>query len=116
MSGKIQNNVITVRQGDSFALKLQISDENGPVNLSNAELVMQVRNANDVLMFEVIGVIADCENDKMVLLITPEQTNIAVGEYKCDIQLNGSDGSVHTIFPANINQTGVFVITPQVTR
>lgn len=116
MSGKINNNIITVRQGDSFALNLQINDENGPVDLSQAELSMQVRNTKDALMFEVIGTKVDSVNGKMVLLITPEQTNIAVGNYKCDIQLVGADGSVNTIFPADINQTGTFVVTEQVTR
>jgi hypothetical protein len=116
MSGKIQNNIITVRQGDSFALNLQINDENGPVDLSGAELSMQVRNSDDLLMFEVQGTTVSSEEGKMVILLTPGQTNIAVGEYKCDIQLLGSDGSVNTIFPANINQIGAFIVTEQVTR
>lgn len=116
MSGKINNNVITVRQGDSFALNLQINDENGPADLSDAELIMQVRNSGDALMFELVGEKVDATQGKMALLLTPAQTNIAVGEYKCDIQLTGADGSVNTIFPANIHQIGVFVITEQVTR
>ena len=116
MSGKIQNNIITVRQGDSFALKIQVDSDNGAVDLSEADLRMQVRNQNDALMFEVVGTLADGQTDKMLILLTPNETNIAVGEYKCDIQLITNDGNVHTIFPANINQIGVFVITPQVTR
>lgn len=116
MTGTINNNVITVRQGDSFALNLQISDKNGPADLTSAELTMQVRDSGNALMFEVIGERVDAEQGKMVLLITPANTNIAVGEYKCDIQLVGADGSVNTIFPANINQVGTFVITEQVTR
>lgn len=116
MSGQIHNNIITVRQGDSFALNLQISDENGAADLTGAELIMQVRNSNDALMFEVVGNAVDLENGKMVLLITPVNTNIAVGEYKCDIQLVSADGSVNTIFPANVNQIGTFIITEQVTR
>ncbi len=116
MTGTINNNVIMVRQGDSFALNLQVNDEKGPADLTGAELTMQVRNSNDALMFEVIGEQVDIKQGKMVLLITPAQTNIAVGEYKCDIQLIGSDGSVNTVFPANVNQIGTFVITEQVTR
>ena len=68
MSGKIENNIITVRHGDSFALNLQISDNNGIVDLSNAELLMQVRNQNDALMFEAIGVLADGKTDKSPLV------------------------------------------------
>ena len=95
MTGTINNNVITVRQGDSFALNLQINDENGPVDLTGSELSMQVRNANDALMFEVSGTLVDVQNGKSAILLTPAQTNIAVGEYKCDIQLLGIDGSVN---------------------
>jgi len=116
MSGKINNNIITVRQGDSFALNLQICDERGPIDLTNSELIMQVRNANDELMFEILGTAVDIEKGKSVILLTPQQTNIAVGQYKCDIQLTTSDGSVNTVFPADINKIGVFVVTEQVTR
>lgn len=116
MSGKISNNIITVRQGDSFALNLQICDENGPVDLSNSELIMQVRNASDALMFEITGTAVDAQKGKSAIILTPQQTNIAVGQYKCDIQLTTSDGSVNTIFPADVNKIGVFAVTEQVTR
>lgn len=116
MSGKISNNVITVRQGDSFALNLQICNEQGSVDLSDSELIMQVRNHNDALMFEICGTIVDSQNGKYAIILTPQQTNIAVGQYKCDIQLTTSDGSVNTVFPADINKIGVFSVTEQVTR
>ena len=116
MSGKINNNVIIVRQGDSFALNLQICDEKGPVDLTGSELTMQVRNANDALMFEIAGTSVDSEQGKSVIILTPQQTNIAVGDYKTDIQLTTVDGSVNTIWPANVNQIGVFRITEQVTK
>ena len=116
MSGKISNNIITVRQGDSFTLNLQINDEHGLVDLSDSELIMQVRGNNDVLVFEVLGTPVDLEHGKTAIILTPLQTNIAVGQYKCDIQLTTKDGSVNTIFPADVNQIGVFSVTEQVTR
>lgn len=115
MSGRIINNLMEVRQGDSFAIMLQIFANEKSVALSDCVVRMQVRDKQNAIMFEVLGVAADAENGKMVLSITPEQSNIAVGDYKCDIQLETEDGSVNTIWPLNVNQIGVFRVTPQVT-
>lgn len=115
MSGRIINNLIEVRQGDSFNIMLQVSSKGKPADLSDSTIRMQVRNEQNEMMFELLGKIADEENGKLVLSITPEQSNIEIGDYKCDIQLETADGSVNTIFPLNVNQIGVFRITPQVT-
>ena len=78
---------------------------------------MQVRDkeSNNV-MFEVSGTAVDAEHGKMALLIEPNNTNIPVGDYVTDIQVTTADGSVNTIFPANVNQVATFRITPQVTE
>ncbi len=115
MSGRIINNLIEVRQGDSFNIMFNVSLNGAPADLSDSTIRMQVRNEQNEMMFELLGKIVDEENGKLVLCITPEQSNIAVGDYKCDIQLETADGSVNTIFPLNVNQIGVFRITPQVT-
>ena len=116
MSGTIIGNVITVRQGDSFVINLSIRHECKPVDLTGAELLMQVRDSENNIMFELSGTAVDVKNGKMALLLSPEQTGIAVGDYVTDIQLTTSDGSVNTIFPANVNQIGKFRITEQVTQ
>jgi len=116
MTGRMIKNLIEVRQGDSFNINLQIFQEGKPVNLTGFSLLMQVRDNDNNLIFSVYGIGVDTANGKMALLLTPEHTKIAVGDYKTDIQLSGSDGSVNTIFPANVNQVAVFRITPQITE
>ena len=116
MTGRIIKNLIEVRQGDSFPINLQISKNNKPVDLTGFSLLMQVRDKDNNLMFAIKGTEVEATNGKIALLITPEQTKIAVGDYYTDIQLTGADGSVNTIFPANVNQVATFRITPQVTE
>lgn len=115
MSGTINNNLITVRQGDSFAINLEIKNKCKPVNLTGATLLMQARDEGGNVMFSLTGTAVDALKGKIALLLTPTQTNIAVGDYKTDIQLTGADGSVNTIWPANVNQIGTLRITEQVT-
>ncbi|MBR1915333.1 MAG: hypothetical protein IJ830_02705 [Alphaproteobacteria bacterium] len=116
MSGMIQNNVISVRQGDSFALNFELREKCLPVDLTGATMLMQVRDENDNLMFSLSGTAVDVKDGKMALLFTPAQTSIPVGDYNTDIQVTLADGSVNTIFPANVNQIGVFRVTEQITR
>lgn len=117
MSGAINGNAIIVRQGDSFKIDLCVQKCGRPVDLSGAELLMQVRDKQTQrLMFAVEGTPVDLVNGKIALLITADKTNIPVGDYNTDIQLTTSDGSVNTIFPSNVNQIGVFRITEQVTQ
>ena len=77
---------------------------------------MQVRNQDGDLLFSCTGESVDAENGKMILHLTPEMTLAEEGDYLCDIQLTTSDGSVNTVFPANVNQVGTFRITKQITK
>ena len=115
MSGVIKNNLIMVRQGDSFNIFLQISNDGTPADLTENIVRMQVRNCQNDLMFELLGNVVNEKEGRLELSITPEQSSIPVGEYKCDIQLEAKDGSINTICPLNVSQIGVFKITPQVT-
>ena len=114
MSGTIQNNIITVRQGDSFTLNFEIKNQCQPVDLTGATLLMQVRDGSGNVMFSLTGTPVDILKGKIALLLTPAETNIAVGDYMTDIQLTTSDGSVNTIWPANVNAVGTFRVTEQV--
>lgn len=116
MTGTVQNNIITVRQGDSFALNFELREKCKPVNLTGASMLMQVRDENDNLKFALAGTAVDVVNGKMALLFTPAQTSLPVGDYNTDIQVTLQDGSVNTIFPANVNQIGVFRVTEQITK
>ena len=116
MAGMIQNNLITVRQGDSFVINFELKDACIPVNLTGASMLMQVRDDDGNLKFSVAGTAVDALGGKMAILLTPTQTDIDVGDYHTDIQVTLSDGSVHTIWPANVNQVGTFRVTEQVTH
>lgn len=118
MTGTVQNNIITVRQGDSFMLNLEIKDGCAPVDLTGATLLMQVRDKESGnLVFAVSGTAVDALNGKIALIITPDMTTTAaLGDYVTDIQLTGADGSVNTIFPSDVNKIGTFRITAQVTE
>ena len=118
MAGTITQNGITIRQGDSFQINVKIGCQCGcaPVDITNTELLMQVRNKDGGLMFSVVGTVVDAEKGEMQINLTPEYTNIPVGDYETDIQLKTDDGSVNTIYPENIHQVAFFRITEQVTR
>lgn len=115
MTGRITNNLIEVRQGDSFTLDFQIKDECKPVDLTGANLLMQARDEGGNVIFSKEGVEVDVVNGKMAIILTPAETSKPVGEYKTDIQLTTQDGSVNTIFPANVNEIATLRITEQVT-
>lgn len=119
MTGRIlQNgNVIEVRQGDSFSIKLKFHRGNDSIDLTNAKLEMQVRNMEDnMLKFSVLGTPIEAQEGLMAILLTPEETKLDVGEYRTDIQLTTSDGQVNTIFPSDVNKIGIFRVTEQVTN
>jgi hypothetical protein len=116
MTGKISHNLIEVRQGDSFVMDFEIKKGCKPVDLTGASLVMQVKDNAGNTIFSVNGEMVDAVNGKIAIVLTPIETSKPVGEYKTDIQLTTRDGSVNTIFPADIHQVATFVITEQVTR
>lgn len=118
MTGRVLDNLIEVRQGDSLVINIQVKKYCAPMNLTGAVILMQIREKDSGnLVFEVTGTPVDIQNGKMALLITPAMTqNQAVGDYVTDIELTTSDGSVNTLWPANVNQIGTFRITQQVTQ
>lgn len=117
MTGRVYNNLIEVRQGDSFPLNFELknSKTKKPIDLRSAILQMQVRDKDGNLKFSLYGSDVDAEHGKMALLISPVQTSIPVGDYVTDIQLTTNDGLVNTIFPSNVSQVGIFRVTAQVT-
>jgi len=116
MSGLIQNNLITIRQGDSFVINISLKEDCKPVDLTGASVLMQVRDEDGNLKFSKSGTQVDVLDGKMAILLTPDETNIDVGDYVTDIELTFADGSVHTIFPSNPNQIAILRITEQVTK
>lgn len=117
MTGRVYNNVIEVRQGDSFEINVAVNNKCQPVDLTGATILMQVKQKDSGdLMFEVSGTAVDVEHGKMMLYISPTDSAIPVGDYVTDIQVTTADGHVNTVFPANVNQVATFRVTPQVTE
>ena len=117
MTGKVKPELIEVRQGDSFTINVAVSKCCGqPIDLTGASLLMQVRTTGGELVFSVSGTDVDLVGGKMALLLTPTETSIDVGDYITDIQLTMADGSINTIYPANVNKIATFRITEQVTQ
>jgi hypothetical protein len=116
MTGRIVNNLIEVRQGDSFTINIAVKDKCGkPINLTGANVLMQVRDSGNNLIFSVTQTPVDVLKGKVALMITPTMTASPVGEYNTDIQLTLADGTVDTLYPRNVNDVATFRITPQVT-
>lgn len=119
MTGRIlqNSNVIEVRQGDSFTITINIKKGCEDVDLTGSKINMQVRKMDDnQLMFDLLATEIDIQAGRFALILTPDDTNIDVGEYKTDIQLSTPDGMVNTIFPADVNKIGIFRVTEQVTN
>lgn len=119
MTGYIwqNSNLIAVRQGDSFVIRLQLKKGCEDIDLTGAKVEMQVRSLDDNrLMFSLLATEMDIKQGKAALILTPEQTKIDVGDYKTDIQVTFADGTVNTIFPADVNRVAIFKITEQVTN
>lgn len=119
MTGRIlQNgNVIEVRQGDSFTIRIAMKKNDQAINLTGAKVNMQVRGFNDdSLKFDLLATEIDVQAGLVALIITPEMSKIDPGDYKTDIQVSFPDGSINTIFPADVNKIGIFRVTEQVTR
>ncbi len=116
MSGILNSSGITVRKGDSFTIVIRFKTEQGVLDISGARIKMDVKDASDTLLFSKSGELTDAINGLAAIELTPQDTDIEVGEYKTDIQITYANGQVHTIFPQNINKIGYFRVTNQVTE
>ena len=119
MTGRILagSNIVEVRQGDSFNIKLKFNAKNKQIDLSAMTITMQVRQKNDdALVFQKQAEKVDEAIGVYLLRLSPAETSAPVGNYKTDIQVVFANGDTNTIFPADVNKVGIFRITPQVTK
>ena len=116
MTGRIINNLIEVRQGDSFNIVLHFRNSQGAkIDLENSKFEMQVRDNDEHVIFSKEGDIT-ISDASVCFALAPEDTNKNIGKYKTDIQWTDKYGHVNTVFPQDVNKIGIFRITPQVTR
>ena len=116
MAGVITPQGITVRKGDSFMIILHFKTCDGDIDVTDCSLKMSVKDEQGNIMFTKEGAISDAKHGIMTIDLTPEDTDIDVGDYKTDIQMTFADGRVHTVYPQNINAVAYFKITGEVTE
>lgn len=120
MAGVILPFMIVVRKGDSFDIVLQLHHDNAvgnpPMDLTDCEVKMTVKNQSDRVLFTKTGEIFEPLSGKVRIKLTPEETNTEVGDYVTDIQIRLKTGDIHTIYPGDVNKVAVFRITPEVTQ
>ncbi len=119
MVGKIMPQLIEVRQGDNFTIQLQFQTEDGLLDITDAELKMQVRNREDnQVLFTKTGVIDDAVKGKAHLAILPTDTkNLAIdGDYVTDIQVLFANGEIHTVYPGDVSKVASFIVSRNVTE
>lgn len=116
MTGIINGNLISVRQGDSFTINLELNNKCKPMDLTGYTGQMQVRQGDSgLLVFSCIAEPVDVVHGKIAFVLTPAMTSADVGDYVCDMQITSPAGEVHTIYPADVNRVATFKITAQVT-
>ena len=106
MVGTISSFMITVRKGDSFDIVFQMKADGVKMNVKDG----------DFLKFTKKGEMFEPENGKFRIKLTPKETNLAVGEYKTDVQIKLKNGDIHTIYPEDVNRVAVFKVTADVTE
>lgn len=115
MVGTISSFMITVRKGDSFDMVFQMKADGRPMDLTGCEVRMNVKDGN-ILKFSKSGEMFEPTQGKFRIKLNPSDTNIAVGEYKTDVQIKLKNGDIHTIYPEDVNRVAVFKVTADVTE
>ncbi len=116
MTGFINSRGITVRQGNSFTIIMRFKLPDGDLNISGLALQMCVRDDNDKIILNKSGAVSDAAHGTAVIELTPQDTNLPLGQYKTDIKATFADGQVHTVYPQNINAVAYFNVTEEVSK
>lgn len=106
---KNKREIISVYRGYGLILELLVQRDCAKVNLTDAQLHMQVFDSNSHPLFKVYSKDINADGQATIILY-PWQTDLPVGEYVIDIKLYESNGMVNTIFPAKIGNTGILRI------
>lgn len=117
MTGKMSREGIIVRQGDSFDILLHFRKKDGSdFDITGCSLKMTVKKEKEETpIFTAEGIILDGLKGNAIIKLSPENTEVPVGDYVTDIELHLQNGDVHTIFPENLARTGIFRVTEDIT-
>jgi len=122
MTSRLSTTGIVITQGDTLNIPLKFSfnqrGEKTPIDLTNAILRMQVRASPDEqpLIKKEVTDHVDAMNGKTVLQLAPEDTNIPVGTYYTDIEIQFIDGQKFTVYPPKAGCKAYFKVTDQFTK
>jgi len=107
---------IYLRKGDSHEISLNFytdEEKSVPKNITGSTLYFTVKSGPDAasnVFQKTVTEHSDAENGQASISITSSDTDIDVGTYYYDIQINLASGEVHTIFPASPNKLGKFYV------
>jgi len=99
MSCTIKNNVIKITQGDTLVTKINITDADGeeyvPVAEDSIRFAVKKEYTDKTPL-----IVKAIPWDTLVLRLETEDTSLLkIGEYRYDIEITLSDGTVSTIIP-----------------
>ncbi len=123
MSSKMTPSGIIITQGDTLNIPLKFAYNQGggvkvPINLEHAILRMQVRASADAqpLIKKEISEHFDAAGGRTVMQLTAEDTNIPVGTYYTDMEIQFIDGQKFTFFPYKAGCKAYFKVVEQFTK
>ena len=122
MTSKMTSAGIVITQGDTLNIPLHFSySQEGkkiPVDIKNAVIRMHVReneNAQPLIKKESSNHV-DAANGKTILQLSPEDTDIPVGTYYTDIEIQFIEEQQFTFYPPNPNCKAFFKVVAQYTK
>lgn len=111
---KIQGHSMKMTRGDTEALTVTLTSENGVnIPLVEEDLVIFTVKETPTSITNAIQIIVNTfENGKAIISILPEHTsNLRFGDYRYDIELRRADKTVRTIIPDSKFTIGAEITT-----
>lgn len=90
----------TINQGDSYYLTVIHVDEDGETEIpfeSGDRIIFSARKKLNQKKYDIQSKPASLVDGEFIIQLTPEDTNVALGEYYYDIQLITASEDVYTI-------------------
>lgn len=123
MSSKMTSSGIIITQGDTLNIPLKFAyNRSGgvkvPISLENAVLRMQVRSSADTqpVIKKEITEHLDAAAGKTLMQLSAEDTNIPVGTYYTDMEIQFIDGQKFTFYPYKTGCKAYFKVVEQFTK
>lgn len=110
----MNNNDITIIQGDDGGVNLTIKDDagNSLIKAGNEFWLTVKKDVTDADADAILQIsyIIETDSDSITLAITHDQSNVPIGSYNYDIQWKDNNGIITTVIKAN------FMVDFQITQ